>query len=112
MCGDCGNVYERDEDEDWLKCKGCKQWWHRECLDLSEGVYEDRYFVFNTCPKCESRDANKESADESEDQQHSGEQDCDDDSDKQDSGDDSDEQDSDEDDTDEQDSEEGDSDED
>lgn len=53
MCGDCGNVYEKDSDEDWLKCKGCRQWWHRECLDLSEGVLEDRYFVFNTCPKCE-----------------------------------------------------------
>jgi hypothetical protein len=54
MCGECGNPYDKDADEDWFRCKGCKQWYHRECLDLDESACEDQYFVFNSCQKCES----------------------------------------------------------
>ena len=53
MCGECGNPYDKDSEEDWFRCKRCKQWYHRECLDLDESACEDQYFVFNSCQKCE-----------------------------------------------------------
>ena len=53
LCGHCSNPYEKDSDEDWFRCKGCKQWYHRECLDLDESACEDQFFVFNSCQKCE-----------------------------------------------------------
>ena len=52
MCGECGNQYDEDIDEEWVRCKGCKQWYHGECLDLSEGASDDKYFVFDSCPLC------------------------------------------------------------
>ena len=63
MCGECGNAYDKDADEDWFRCKGCKQWYHRECLDLDESACEDQFFVFNSCPKCEIADAVEEQED-------------------------------------------------
>lgn len=54
MCGECGNAYDKEADEDWFRCKGCKQWYHRECLDLDESACEDKFFVFNSCQKCET----------------------------------------------------------
>jgi hypothetical protein len=57
MCGECGNPYDKDADEDWFRCKGCKQWYHRECLELDESACEDQFFVFNSCQKCEAANA-------------------------------------------------------
>ena len=52
LCGECGNPYEKDSDEDWFRCNGCRQWYHAECLDLDASAAEDQYFVFNSCMKC------------------------------------------------------------
>jgi hypothetical protein len=52
LCGECGNPYEEDVEEDWFRCNGCRQWYHGECLGLDASAAEDQYFVFNSCTKC------------------------------------------------------------
>ena len=75
MCGECGNQHEKDLDEDWTKCRGCKQWYHFECLDLSASAAEDRYFVFDSCPKCEGIQALVNAANDDSDVQSENESD-------------------------------------
>lgn len=79
MCGECGNQYEEDLDEEWVRCKGCKQWYHCECLDLSEGAANDRYFVFDSCSLCaevaEEPESENEEGEEDEDSEESEEED-------------------------------------
>lgn len=68
-CGECGNQYEKGDQEDWFRCSGCKQWYHRECLDLDASAVEDMYFVFNSCDKCANHPtANAEQPIESEEE--------------------------------------------
>jgi hypothetical protein len=57
---------KKNLDEDWFRCRGCKQWYHGECLDLSESAIEDRYFVFNSCPKCEGMQVLAQAAEDDE----------------------------------------------
>lgn len=75
MCGECGNQYDKESDEDWVRCKGCKQWYHTECLDLSEGAGAERYFVFDTCPLCPALANEPESETQEESDQESEETD-------------------------------------
>jgi len=64
LCGECGNPYEEDEEVEWYRCNGCKQWYHGECLELSASAAEDQYFVFNSCMRCTGEKQNRDESNE------------------------------------------------
>lgn len=52
-CGVCGN--SDGEAEEWIECDTCVKWYHRNCINISDELWE-QYTKQNqpfTCPECD-----------------------------------------------------------
>lgn len=52
-CGVCGN--SDGEAEEWIECDTCVKWYHRNCININDELWE-QYTKQNqpfTCPECD-----------------------------------------------------------
>ena len=47
-CGKCGKAYGEEEDELWINCEDCEEWFDAECAEVSEDYVPEHYF----CDQC------------------------------------------------------------
>lgn len=47
-CGVCEGLYGASEDEYWIACDGCDNWFHGDCVHVTKETEPDEFF----CSKC------------------------------------------------------------